>query len=150
MQTARLFFKILHIWKPIKKRLIHHSKAICPKVNFSDELWRPSCIYADYESCPKLLSWQQSWICSMTPYYESPKKFIAQRITRLVYWTYRSVKSTINTNLEFGCGGLIPKDGSYNTTSVKGKLKPRCFFFAVVSFGFRMGWCLVFLFSCQC
>jgi len=46
--------------KPIKRCLIHHSMAIGPKVNFPDVFWRPSWIYADYESCPKLPSWQQS------------------------------------------------------------------------------------------
>jgi len=40
--------------------LIYHSKVIGQKVNFSDGFLRPSWIYADYESCPKLPSWQQS------------------------------------------------------------------------------------------
>jgi len=37
----------------MKRRLIHHSKVSGRKVNFPDGFWRPSWIYADYESCPK-------------------------------------------------------------------------------------------------
>jgi len=44
----------------IRSRPIHHSKVIGPKVNFQNEFWRSSWIYVDYESCPKLPSWQQS------------------------------------------------------------------------------------------
>ena len=43
----------------MKRRLIHHSKAFGPKVNFPDAFWWPSWIYADSESWPKLQSWQQ-------------------------------------------------------------------------------------------
>jgi len=53
------------------------------KVNFPDGLWWPSWIYADYESCPRLPAWQQSWICSRTPVdYESPKKCTGKNFSR--------------------------------------------------------------------
>ena len=72
---------ILYTWKTIKRRLIHHSKVIGP--NFPDGFWQASWIYIDYESCPKLWSWQQSWICSRTPLdYESPTMFIGKNFSR--------------------------------------------------------------------
>ena len=60
------------------------------------DFWRPSWIYADYESCPKLSSWQESWIYSWTLLdNESPKKFIKRtflgsenvKSTIVMYWT---------------------------------------------------------------
>ena len=87
---------IQHTWKPIRSRPIHHSKVIGPKVNFQNEFWRSSWIYVDYESCPKLPSWQQSWICSRTLFdYTSPKKFIEKNFPWL-----RKCKSTIHSKLK--------------------------------------------------
>ena len=54
-------------------KTLEKSKVSGLKVNFPSGLRRPSWMYADYESCPKLPFWQQSWICSRTPlHYESP------------------------------------------------------------------------------
>jgi len=42
--------------------------SVSGKVSFPDGFWWPSWIYPVYESCPKLPSWQQRWICSRTPW----------------------------------------------------------------------------------
>jgi len=45
--------------------------------------WRSSWIYLQYKSCPKLPSWQQSWICSRTPLdNESLKRLIGKNVFR--------------------------------------------------------------------
>jgi len=44
----------------MKSRLIHHFKVSGWKVNFQDGFWRASWIYADYEICTKMPSWQRS------------------------------------------------------------------------------------------
>jgi len=57
--------------KTHKRGHVHQSKISGRKVIIPDGFWRLSWIYADYESSPKLPSWQQSWICSRTQlYYE--------------------------------------------------------------------------------
>ena len=48
-------------------KTLEKSKVSGLKVNFPSGLRRPSWMYADYEICPMLPSWQKSWICSRTP-----------------------------------------------------------------------------------
>ena len=70
--------------KIIKRHLIHHSKVRGRKVNFLDGFWWPSWIYANYENCLKLLSWQQNSICSRSLLdNESPNKVHRKKLFKV-------------------------------------------------------------------